>query len=68
MKYYGIIVDTLSRGTERISGDFSHKPTIENAGWFCSCHWFTDYDKALIFQLHAEKVFLSMDLKEACQA
>ena len=58
--YYGVIVNTMDRTTDFIEGDHDYKPSIEHAGWFCSCRWYTDQIEALTFQLAAEMVFVDM--------
>ena len=62
--YYGVIVNTASRDTEMIEGDHDHKPQVEHAGWFGSCHWFLSEIAALTFQLEVEKIFVAMIEKD----
>jgi len=62
--YYGVIVCTMDRTTDLIEGDHDRKPPVEHAGWFTSCHWFTDHIEALTYQLAAETVFLRMSEKD----
>ena len=44
MKYYGVIVDMLTRTTEIIESQFDEKrPDKEFASAFCFCKWFGEY-------------------------
>jgi hypothetical protein len=59
-KYYGVIVDLIDRSTDSIEAEDKYKPGIESAGMFCSCHWFKDEAKALIFEIGCLKTFRNM--------
>ena len=59
-KYFGVIVNLISRTTESIEGDYQYKPSIEDVGTFCSCHWYTSEEKALIFEIRCLKTFRNM--------
>lgn len=72
MKYYGVIVDVLTRTTSLIEGEYSYKPTVEEAGWFASCRWFpcgnseieelvAEY-KALYYEVEMIKMFRKLDI------
>jgi len=59
-KYFGVIVDLISRTTESIEGEYPHKPSIEEGGLFCSCHWYQSEEKALLFEIGCLKTFRNM--------
>jgi hypothetical protein len=59
-KYHGVIVDLIDRSTESIEVEDKYKPGIESAGLFCSCHWFKDEAKALVFEIACLRTFKSM--------
>jgi hypothetical protein len=59
-KYFGVIVDLISRTTESIEGEYPFKPAIEEGGLFCSCHWYQSEEKALLFEIWCLKTFRNM--------
>ena len=60
MKYFGVIVDVLTKDTESIESEDVHKPAVEHGGMFCTCHWFKSEVKALEFEIHCLEVFKGM--------
>ena len=73
MKYFGVIVDVLFRTVEQITGEHDHKPPVEHASNFCTCHWYscgtTKNDaliaefKALAFEVSILQMFRDMNIK-----
>jgi len=67
MKYYGVIVDMLTRTTDRIEGEYESKPDKEFASAFCYCKWFGKYQNAvdellsLKYEIEIIKMFQKLD-------
>ena len=64
MQYFGVIVDTMDRDVDLIEGDYPYKPSLENAGWFCTCKWFKTKQEQLNFAEYSLRVFIGMMRKE----
>jgi len=67
MKYYGVIVDTLTRTTSLIDGEYDHKSDKEFASAFCFCKWFGTYQNSvdellsLKYEIEIIKMFQRLD-------
>ncbi len=69
MKYYGVIVDMLTRTTDCIAGEYESKPDKEFASQFCYCKWFGKYQNcideilSLKYEIEIIKMFQNLDSK-----
>ena len=61
-KYYGVIVDMLTRTTKTIEGNHETKPDKEFCSSFCFCKWFGTYQNPVdeVLQLTYEIEIIKM--------